>query len=136
MPRERTTMRKIREIRRLKWREYSRAVRLVRKLKHDGDTMSDKNFAADDLRYGAALIVAITGILVAGGLAYLLSTNAAWKPSEVAALIGLFTGICGTLVGAFLGVQVGAAGKQKAQALAERALAALSPEAAKKAMDG
>ncbi|OGX91299.1 hypothetical protein BEN49_20325 [Hymenobacter coccineus] len=38
-----------------------------------------------------------------------------WKASELVSLAGLFTGIVGTLVGAFLGVQVGAQGKDAAE---------------------
>jgi hypothetical protein len=83
-----------------------------------------------DLRYGAALIVAVVGLLIPAILVFFLATRPDWKPNDVATLVGLFTGVVGTLVGAFLGVQVGAAGKEKSENLANRALAALPPERA------
>ena len=58
-----------------------------------------------------------------------------WNASDVSSIVGVFISIVGTLVGAFLGVQVGAAGKDKAQNLANRALAALPPETAKAILD-
>jgi hypothetical protein len=84
----------------------------------------------DDLRYGSALLVALGGLLIAAVLACVLAIQTTWKASDVTALMGTFTTIIGTLVGAFLGVQVGAAGKQKSDHLAHKALAALPPEEA------
>ena len=86
--------------------------------------------AGDDLKYGAALIVAVVGLVIPAVLAGWLALREGWKPSDVTALAGLFTGVVGTLVGAFLGVQVGAAGKERAEQLAQRALGALPPERA------
>jgi hypothetical protein len=62
-----------------------------------------------ELRYGAALIVAVVGLMIPAILVFFLATRPDWKPNDVATLVGLFTGVVGTLVGAFLGVQVGAA---------------------------
>ena len=93
------------------------------------------NSSSDDLRYGAALIVAVIGLLIPAVLVYALSPKDGWTAKDIAAIVGLFTSVVGTLVGAFLGVQVGSAGKQKAEQLANRALAALPPEKAKEVMD-
>ena len=88
-----------------------------------------------DTRAGSALIVAVVGLAIPAGLVvFLVHQN--WKPTNVASIIGVFTSIVGTLVGAFLGVQVGAAGKDKAQNIANRALAALPPETAKAILSG
>ncbi|HEV7764089.1 MAG TPA: hypothetical protein VGQ76_03715 [Thermoanaerobaculia bacterium] len=87
---------------------------------------------ANELRFGGALLVTSLGFIVIALLAYFLPVKEGWKASEVTALIGSFTTVLGTIVGAFLGVQAGAAGKQNAENLANRALAALAPaEAAK-----
>lgn len=96
--------------------------------------MATKHQADDDLRYGAALIVAIVGLLIPAVLAVVLAFRPEWKPSDVAALVGAFTGVVGTLVGAFLGIQSASAGRQKAERLAARALAALPPETAEEVL--
>ena len=89
-----------------------------------------------DVRVSSALIVAVVGLLIPAILVMFLAVRS-WQPNDIATIVGLFTGVVGTLVGAFLGVQVGAAGKEKAedkaakaQDLAERALGALSRETA------
>jgi len=94
--------------------------------------MAKMSLSDDDneLKYGSALIVAVVGLLIPALLAFGLSFRPVWQPSDIATLVGLFTGVVGTLVGAFLGVQVGSAGKQKAENLANRALAALPPDQA------
>jgi hypothetical protein len=87
---------------------------------------------------GAALTVAIVGLVVPGSLVVLLVLRD-WQANEIATVIGLFTGLVGTMVGAFLGVQVGAVGKQEAiearkeaEAVTRRALATMpAAEAAK-----
>jgi hypothetical protein len=96
--------------------------------------MSTKSSSDEELKYGAALIVAVVGLLIPAVLAFGLSFRPDWKPNDISTLVGVFTGVVGTLVGAFLGVQVGSAGKQKAENLANRALAALPPEQANEVM--
>lgn len=80
----------------------------------------------DDLKYGAALLITALGLVIIGLLAYYIPVKE-WKASDVTTLVGAITTFLGTIVGAFLGVQVGAAGKQKAETLANKALAALAP---------
>jgi zinc transporter ZupT len=82
-----------------------------------------------DTRIGSALIIALVDLLIPTGLViFLVLRN--WQSNDIVGVVGLFTGLIGTLVGAFLGVQVGATGKQKAENIARRALAALPPEQA------
>jgi uncharacterized membrane protein len=99
----------------------------------------------DDLeamRIRYAFWLSIIGLALAGALVVVL-VAAGWKQSsDVAAVVGLFTSVLGTLVGAFFGFQVGSAGKEReqratAQALrtAYRALAALPPEQARQIVE-
>lgn len=61
---------------------------------------------------GLALAAAVVGILLAAG----------WKTaSEVTAVVGVFTSVLGTLVGAFFGLQIGSAGKEEADKRADNA---------------
>ena len=88
--------------------------------------------ADEGLKFRGALLITALGIVVIGVLAYILPVKDGWKASDVTALVGALTTFIGTIVGAFLGVQVGSAGRQKAENLANKALAALAPgEAAK-----
>jgi hypothetical protein len=85
------------------------------------------------------------------GLAALLTVFLVWfagtkvnTPAEVVAIVGLFTSVTGTLVGAFFGLQIGAAGaeherrsrqaaeerRQSAEDVTRIALAHLNPDAA------
>jgi vacuolar-type H+-ATPase subunit I/STV1 len=95
----------------------------------------DDGTEAMRIRY--AFWLAVFGLGLAALLVVFL-VQAGWKTaSDVAAVVGLFTSVLGTLVGAFFGVQIGSAGKEKEQRaaqaanrLAQRALAALAPEQA------
>jgi hypothetical protein len=90
--------------------------------------------------------------LVGLGLAAVMAVFLVWfagtkvdEPAEVVAIVGLFTSVTGTLVGAFFGLQIGAAGaeherrsrrtaeesRQKAEEVTRRALAHLNPDTAK-----
>lgn len=90
--------------------------------------------STDELKYGAALLVVLLGIIVIAVLAYSLPVKDGWKASDVTALAGAITTFLGTSVGAFLGVQVGSAGKQRAENLANKALGALAPADAAKVL--
>jgi multidrug resistance efflux pump len=75
------------------------------------------------LRYGFWII--ITGF----ALVFLITLIATFRWVEVtsvATVVGAVASLVGTVVGAFFGVQVGAVGKERAEA----ALSMLSPEAA------
>ena len=80
-----------------------------------------------DIITGFALVFVIT----------LISTFRWAEVTNVATVVGAVASLVGTVVGAFFGVQVGAAGKEKADAARERseegirtALSMLPPEAA------
>lgn len=102
--------------------------------------------STSEIKYMGAFLVIAVGLIVITILALKIPTAPdAWKPSDITTLIGSLTTFLGSVVGAFLGVQVGAAGKSKleadraqaeagrdkAETLARKALAALSPEDAK-----
>ena len=87
------------------------------------------------LRYGFWIVVIglvlVTLVLVAA----ILKWNSA---SDVATVVGSVTGVVGTIIGAFFGVQVGSAGKEKAETARNKAedkvvrlAAALNPIEAK-----
>ena len=82
-----------------------------------------------------ALLLAVTGLALAAVVTLVLFSNGMTDAKDVAAVAGIFTGITGTLVGTFLGVHVGAAGKAKLQAdrdraisTSEKAMVRLSPD--------
>jgi vacuolar-type H+-ATPase subunit I/STV1 len=104
------------------------------------------------LRIQHAFWLSIIGLTLAAALAVLLVRRQEMKVStsaEVAAIVGLFTSVTGTLVGAFFGLQIGAAGaeherrsrqraeesRQRAEQLTRRALAHLHPDVAKGIVD-
>jgi len=86
----------------------------------------------DIIRLVGTLSLLIVGLAAVGLIAFKIPVKDGWKASDVAMVIGSLTTFIGTVVGAFLGAQVGSAGKQKAESLAQRALAALMPEEAAK----
>ncbi len=100
------------------------------------------------LRIHHAFWLSIFGLGLAAALAVFLVAKAGTKidtSAEVVAIVGLFTSVTGTLVGAFFGLQIGAAGaeherrgRQKAEESRQRAeeatriaLAHLNPDTAK-----
>lgn len=95
--------------------------------------MSASN-VAEELKFGSALWIVILGLIVIALLVYFLPVGDGWKASDVTTLVGALTTFLGTVVGAFLGVQVGSAGKEKAEDIANRALAELPPEAANRVL--
>ncbi|MCA8832371.1 hypothetical protein [Hymenobacter pini] len=78
-----------------------------------------------DTRVQSALIIAVVGLLIPAVLILWLNRaskdGTTWSAAEITAAAGLFTSVVGTLVGAFLGVQVGAAGKQQSDERATQA---------------
>lgn len=80
--------------------------------------------------------IVLFGLVVIACLALFLPVNGHWKAADITTLIGSLTTFLGTVVGAFLGVQVGAAGKANAESVARKALAALPPDSARQVLDG
>ena len=89
---------------------------------------------SEELKFGGAMWIVLFGLVVIACLAFFLTGEGDWKPADITTLIGSLTTFLGTVVGAFLGVQVGAAGKANAENVARRALAALPPESARQVL--
>ena len=76
----------------------------------------------EKLRINRAYYLALCGIGLAVLLVCILVFGAKWTDAaDVGAVVGLFTSLIGTLVGAFFGLQIGAAGKEDAENRAEKA---------------
>jgi hypothetical protein len=95
----------------------------------------------EKLRISRAYYLAIFGLGLAAGLVVALLI-AGWKASDVTSVVGLFTSVLGTLIGAFFGLQIGSADKAKAEDRAENAQkkadvlgAFAQPETIQKAME-
>lgn len=93
-------------------------------------------------RIRKAFWLAIIGLLLAAVLVVVLLAFGIKTSTDIVAIVGLFTSVLGTLVGAFFGLQVGSAGKEKAEERADKAeqkssalLGAASPEIVTKAKD-
>lgn len=83
----------------------------------------------EELRISRAFWLSIWGIGIIVVLIIVLAFNAGWTSHDVTSVVGLLTSLLGTIVGAFFGLQIGAAGKQDAERRAEnseRKVAALS----------
>jgi membrane associated rhomboid family serine protease len=90
----------------------------------------------DRLRLGYGFWIIITGFALVS-LITLIATFRWAEVTSVATVVGAVASLVGTVVGAFFGVQVGAVGKERAEAERERseqgikaALSMLPPESA------
>ncbi len=80
-----------------------------------------KDYATEKYRIGKAFQLSIIGLSLAAMLVIVL-IFAGWKSSsDITAVVGLFTSVLGTLVGAFFGMQIGSADKAKAEERADNA---------------
>src|SRR3569832_1347732 len=71
----------------------------------------DDSDETERLRIRLAFWLAIVGLFLAAALAvFLVLSGKMASSAEVVALVGLFTSVTGTLVGAFFGLQIGSAG--------------------------
>lgn len=94
----------------------------------------------DELRVKYGFWIVIAGLIVVG--AVFVAAILKWPTAaDVSTAVGSLTGVVGTIIGAFFGIQVGSAGKEKAEAdraaAENRALtlaAELPPERARKIM--
>ncbi len=96
---------------------------------------NDGAVGKQDTQYGFWIIIA--GFIVVL-LVFLVSVHKWAESKDVTAAVGSVTGVVGTLAGAYFGVHVGAAGKEKAeqqrdaaQAKVERIAALIDPKQAK-----
>jgi hypothetical protein len=77
--------------------------------------------ATEKFRIQKAFQLSVFGLALAAALVCAL-LFAGWKgAADVTAVVGLFTSVLGTLVGAFFGLQIGSAGKAKAEERADNA---------------
>jgi hypothetical protein len=74
--------------------------------------INENNIDKFHLKYGFWVII-IGFILVA--VIFIVAIFKWQEASDVTAVVGAFTGLVGTVVGAFFGAQIGSAGKEKAE---------------------
>jgi hypothetical protein len=117
------------------------------------DHSQDKiHLDTERLRIRHAFWLSIFGVSLAALLTIFLVSCAEKElvnePSDIVAIVGLFTSVTGTLVGALVGHQIGAAGaererrsreaaeehRQRAEEVTRRALAHLNPDTAKEVL--
>ena len=115
------------------------------------DSTEKIDIATERSRIRHAFWLSIFGLTLAAALTMFLvhhPRTPAKSPAEVVAIVGLFTSVTGTLVGAFFGLQIGQAGaeherrnrqiaeqsRQRAEEVTRRALAHLPPDTAKEVL--
>lgn len=69
----------------------------------------------EQLRINRAFWLAIFGLTLAAIVAVTLFFGGMDEASDLTSVVGLFTSVLGTLVGAFFGLQIGSAGKEEAE---------------------
>jgi len=106
------------------------------------NTPAIKDPELEKYRINKAFCLAVVGLTIAGLLVLILLTYGIKASNDIVAIVGLFTSVLGTLVGAFFGLQIGAAGKEQTEQRATRAeqrsdalLAASDPEIIKRAKE-
>ncbi len=72
-------------------------------------------------RIRRAYYLSIFGLGLAASLVVALLIAGCCDANDITSIVGLFTSVLGTLVGAFFGLQVGSAGKDKAEERADNA---------------
>ncbi|MBS1796280.1 MAG: hypothetical protein JSS81_20680 [Acidobacteria bacterium] len=99
---------------------------------------TDGSSNLENARIKYAFWLAVTGFGLTALLVVFLVYKGWQSAQDIVAVIGLFTSVLGTLVGAFFGLQIGAAGRDKdqqerkdAQANLNRALSYLEPDKAR-----
>ncbi len=104
--------------------------------------MKDQPYAFEQARMRYALTVAIFGLGLSAALVVLLVFGAGMRSSaDIVAIVGVFTGVSGTVVGSFFGLQVGSAGREQERAerrdadrMTQMAFGQMTPEQVDKAM--
>ena len=72
-------------------------------------------------RIRKAFWLAIIGLSIAAILVIVLLAYGFKTSNDIVAIVGLFTSVLGTLVGAFFGLQIGSAGKEASEQRANKA---------------
>src|SRR5437763_16860840 len=79
--------------------------------------MNNQSDVVEIARMKYALAVAVFGLGVSAALVVLLVFGAGMRASaDIVAIVGAFTGVSGTLVGSFFGLQIGSAGREQERA--------------------
>ena len=73
------------------------------------------NTEVERLRINRAFWLSAYGLTLAVMLVFFLVLMGFKTSSDVTSIVGLFTSVLGTLVGAFFGLQIGSAGKEQAE---------------------
>ncbi len=73
----------------------------------------NKTCRAERLRITLAFLMSVIGILIAALLVVFLVCRGWEEVEDIVAVVGIFTSVLGTIVGAFLGFQIGSADKEK-----------------------
>lgn len=92
---------------------------------------NDKKNGTERFRINRTFQLAVFGLSLSAFLVGLLLL-ACKSATEIVSIVGLFTSVLGTLVGAFFGLQIGSAGREKAEEradLAQKKLEALNAAA-------
>ena len=77
--------------------------------------------ATEKLRIDRAFQLSVFGLTLAAALVVALLFAGLKTATDITAVVGLFTSVLGTLVGAFFGLQIGSADKAKAEERADNA---------------
>ena len=104
--------------------------------------MDKQAYKLELTRIISAVTFSLVGVVLSAALVIYLFSSGMTASNDIAAVVGIFTGITGTLVGAFLGVHIGSSGKEqqhaehrKMEVMTGMAFAVMSPEQAQKALD-
>jgi hypothetical protein len=104
--------------------------------------MNNQPYAVEQARMRYALVVAVFGLGVSAALVVLLVFGAGMRSSaDIVAIVGVFTGVSGTVVGSFFGLQIWSAGREQERAerrdadkMTQMAFGQMTPEQVDKAM--
>lgn len=80
-----------------------------------------KDSQLEMFRISKAFWLAIVGLFIAALLVLMLLAFGIKQSNDIVAVVGLFTSVLGTLVGAFFGLQIGSAGKEQTEERASKA---------------
>ncbi len=101
-----------------------------------------KKSALEITRIRFAFWLAVLGLGLSAGLVVFLYLSGMTDSNDIIAVVGIFTGVTGTLVGTFFGVQVGSMGREQereerrnAERMANWAMGKLDPAAAGELME-
>jgi hypothetical protein len=82
---------------------------------------SQKDRILEKYRIKSALILSIVGLSIAALILFALLIAGLKTAADITSVVGLFTTILGTLVGAFFGLQIGSSGREQADTRADSA---------------